>query len=555
MDSAWRFGFTLSDDGRPYPLEGCKVSFQAVKPDGTSILDWCRIEDNKVWYDTTDQFAAADGMVDCKLCVYGEDGERLNSKRFSVCVEGWAEASGLESTSEVPLLEGLIDSVRDLNVTADQAAEAAKASADEAKKSEEHAVAAAKEVDKMFDDKAKEETLQKVEGSVREAVDFLQIMAKNQVGNFQNYADIRNVIRAGLAKSFLGVGDQIVTPYAIEGGSTYQAPWDVKHIAEDGVYFGMHYAIPDDMQYDAPEAIYYAPDGLAAGTYNIKIGSVYGDGWKANASIQFTLTKAVPAGGQLYLDCGTNNANDPASSRNLTTYDAIGSATIVETVKTAAGTDGTNLGTIGAGNAHRTNGNLNAISRVVYGNGRYAHSAIRQWLNSEAAANAWWKPQNNWDRPPRSTDLNRAGFLTRLPKDFVAILDYNDIVVALNTQEGFETDRETVRDRIFLPSIQNLYINPQLAEVEGPDWDYYKTLAAESGLGGKFQQWKTYEILKHYNLTSAGGSLAPVTVWLRSCNRNVATTAWIVTSSGYVAAYTACDTYGSCPACKIQKIV
>lgn len=386
-------------------------------------------------------------------------------------------------------------------------------------------------------------------------VKFLEVIAKKSLGELNSYADVRNVIRAGLASAFFNVGDQIVTDYAAADGKTYAAPWDVKHIAEGGVYFGMHYALPDDMQFDAPEAIYYAPDGLAAGTYNIKIGVTYGKGWVKDASIQFTLTKAIQAGGQIHLDCGTSYDNDPASDRNLTTYDAIGSATAVETVKTAAGTAGTNLGTIGAVNPHRANGNLNAISRVVYGSGRYSQSAIRQWINSEAAANAWWKPQNNWDRPPRSTDLNRAGFLTRLPKDFVAILDYNDIVVALNGQEGFETDRETVRDRIFLPSVQNLYIDPQLAEAEGPDWDYCKTLAAESGLIGKFQQWQTYKILNHYNLASAGGNLTPASVWLRSCNRSGAFNTWCIYSSGNVSTPAAYNALSSCPACKIQKIV
>lgn len=391
------------------------------------------------------------------------------------------------------------------------------------------------------------------ENTLREGVEVLKVIAKNNLAQFQNYKDIRNIIRAGLAKSFFDIGDQLVTAYAIENGATYQAPWDVKHIDDTGLYFGMHYALPDDMQFDAPEAIYYAPDGLEAGTYNITIGSNYGNGWVSGNSFQFTLAQAVPAGGQIFIDFGTNYANNPANGRTVTVYDGVGTTNVVETTTTSAGSDGTNLGTISAVNAHRTNGNLNAISRTVHGDGRYSNSAIRQWLNSEAPANKWWHPTNNWDRPPRSADLARAGFLTRLPKDFVEIIDYTDVVVALNTQAGFETDREVVHDRIFLPSLQNMYINPQLGGAEGPDWDYYKILAKEAGLSGKFAQGGTYEILKHYNLASVGSTLYSVGVWLRSCYRGHASYAWLVNSDGNVDNYYAAYyTLRICPACKIK---
>lgn len=392
------------------------------------------------------------------------------------------------------------------------------------------------------------------EATLREGVEVLKSIAANGLPRLLTFADLKRAIRAGYAKVFFDVGDQIITDYAAADGKTYAAPWDVKHIDDTGVYFGMHYAIPEDMQFDAPEAVYYAETELAAGTYHIAVGAAYGDGWKAGQSIQFTLAQAVPAGGQVVIDFGTNNANDPTAGRAVKTYATIGAAEAIESTTTSSGTGGTGLGTIGTGNApQKTNGNLNAISRAVYGSGRYSESAIRQWLNSDAAANAWWTPKNNWDRPPRAADLNRAGFLTRLPADFVKILDYIDVVVALNTVEGFSTDRETVRDRIFLPSTENMYIAPQLADAEAPAWDYYKALAKEAGLPGKFQQWQTYPILRAFNLTSANGNLAPVYVWLRSAYRGNASAAWYVHSSGYVDSSHACVALRSCPACKIRK--
>ena len=392
------------------------------------------------------------------------------------------------------------------------------------------------------------------EATLQSAVDILKIIAKNNLGAFQNYKDIRNVVRAGMAREYFNVGDQIVTPYVIENGSTYNAPWDVKHIADDGVYLGMHYALPDDMQFDSPEALYYASEELPAGTYNISIAVGYGSGWVSGKSIQFTLANPVPVGGQIYIECSTNNANDPTAGRTLTVYQSKGSTTVVETTTTSNGTEGTNLGSTST-NAHKTNGNINAISRAVYGSGRYSESAIRQWLNSEMPANQWWKPQNNWDRPPRTADLNRAGFLTRLPSDFVSILDYNDITVALNTQEGFSSDREVVRDRIFLPSLENMNVAPQLAGAEGPVWDYYKILAQEAGIpGGQFKQYTNYDVLKHFNLATVGANLSSFSVWLLSCYRGGASNAWFIYYSGSVSSLTASNAVRSCPACKIKVI-
>lgn len=392
------------------------------------------------------------------------------------------------------------------------------------------------------------------EDTLREGVEVLKSIAANGLPRLLTFADLKRAIRAGYAKVFFDVGDQIITDYAAQDGKTYAAPWDVKHIDDTGVYFGMHYAIPEDMQFDAPEAVYYAETELAAGTYHIAVGAAYGDGWKADQNIQFTLAQAVPAGGQIFIDFGANNANAPTAGRAVKTYATIGAADVIESTTTSNGTGGTELGTIGVGNTpQKTNGNLNAISRAVYGNGRYSESAIRQWLNSDAAANTWWTPKNNWDRPPRAADMNQAGFLTRLPADFVKILDYNDITIALNATEGFLTDRETVRDRIFLPSVENMYIVPQLADAEAPAWDYYKSLAQEAGLPGKFQQWQAYLILRHYNLASANGNYAPVNVWLRSCNRSAASSAWFVNSSGYAGAASAFTALRCSPTCKIKK--
>ena len=281
---------------------------------------------------------------------------------------------------------------------------------------------------------------------------------------------IKELVDSGEAASLLQVGDQISDVWENAANTSYVAPWDVVHHFPNGdMALNWHYAFPDGIAFDAPEAIYYAPSGgLAAGTYHIAIGTAYGTGWDTAKHIQFTLTADMAEDDQLYIDCGTDNKNDVTNGRTWNVY-AKGSTTSKQSGTTSNGTDGTLLGTIGATNVHKPEGNLNGISRVVYGYGRWSQSAHRQWLNSSAAAGSWWTAQNPWDRPPAQHGSVR-GFLAGCSQDFLDILVPVDVVTALNTVEGHAESTETTQDKIFLPSLQEMYITPQLADVEGVDW-------------------------------------------------------------------------------------
>lgn len=390
---------------------------------------------------------------------------------------------------------------------------------------------------------------------LKSAVDHLEEDVKDladAVFGGHTWQALKELVDSGEAAHVLQVGDQITDSWEKAANTSYVAPWDVVHHMPNGdVVLNWHYAIPDAIAFDAPEAIYYAPEGgLAAGQYYIGIGTAYGTGWVTTKHINFTLTSAMDEGDQLYIECSTNNANDPTAGATWKVF-AQGSTTAKQTGTTSDSDTGTSLGTIGATNAHKPEGHLNAISRVVYGYGRWSQSAIRQWLNSTAAANAWWTPQNPWDRPP-SQHSSVRGFLAGLAQELQDILVPVDVVTALNTQEGFAEDTETTQDKIFLPSLEEMYITPQLADVEGVDWDYNKALAAEAGLTGKFAQYGTYEILKKYQVSS---KTSAVGVWLRSCIRGSASYAWYVTYSGYVSYGIAYNASRGCPACIIKKSV
>lgn len=360
---------------------------------------------------------------------------------------------------------------------------------------------------------------------------------------------LKRLVEDGVAQHEYPIGSKISDTWEKVADTNVAAPWDIVHYDADGnMYLKWHYAIPDGVPFDAPEAIWYA-DGdniLTAGTYNIAIGSSYGNGWVVGQAIQFTLNNDMAEGDQLVINMGTDANNNPTNGRTWNVY-AKGSTTSKDTGTTSNGTDGTNLGTIGNVSAGKTNGLLNAIQRVVYGSGRWSESAIRQYLNSDAAAGAWWVAKNPWDRPPAQASSLR-GFCAGIDSDLLDIIEPVEVVTALNTVEGFADTTETTLDKFFLPSLQEMYINPQLAGVEGVDWDYYKDLAEEAGLTGKFAQGGTYPILITYQ---AGNTTSPVHVWLRSCTRGNASIAWFVGATGYVGSSAAYYAGRGCPACKI----
>lgn len=95
--------------------------------------------------------------------------------------------------------------------------------------------------------------------------------------------------------------------------------------------------------------------------------------------------------------------------------------------------------------------------RKSYGNNRYLHSNVRQWLNSAAAAGAWYSAQHAADAPPDSGAVtynpytSQAGFLNAFTADEKNAILNTTLTVARNTK----TDgggSETVVDGVFLLS-------------------------------------------------------------------------------------------------------
>lgn len=97
--------------------------------------------------------------------------------------------------------------------------------------------------------------------------------------------------------------------------------------------------------------------------------------------------------------------------------------------------------------------------RKSYGNNRYQHSNLLQWLNSNAAAGAWYSAKHSTDAPPTNANVWNnyneydawAGFLAMLDPKFVAELLTTTQTVARNTVTDGGS-YETVTSKMFLPS-------------------------------------------------------------------------------------------------------
>ena len=380
----------------------------------------------------------------------------------------------------------------------------------------------------------------------------LGVLAKAQTGIFEemDYNAIKAVVDAGSAPITFPTGTQLVNTYTDKDGKAYDCPWDVVQPddtaeGESGttapaMVLQMHYATLYDMPFSAYQAFYVVPDGgLVAGTYNVKMGLNWGNNVKTDAAYQFTLTKAAPAGARL---TGFYNAPDVApTSWKVYVYKDQKKSELLETCSVTAGSAGTNLGTFLA----KENGDLNGLHPVGYGDNRWWKSAYRQYLNSDAAAGAWWEPQDKWDMKPDQADT-LPGFLSGFSNDFKNALSRVKVVTYGNnvTDDGSAV---VTYDKIFLPSLQEIYCSPQVSG-EGSYWPYWKE---RTGAKNPQALWQTYPL----RITR---DLAQRTVGrngrLRSADRGSGNIAFYVSSSGLVGAWGGIYANRSAPACKITKL-
>lgn len=381
----------------------------------------------------------------------------------------------------------------------------------------------------------------------------LGVIARAQTGVVEemDYNGIKAVVAAGNAPAVFPVGTQLVNAYTGKDGKVYDCPWDVvktDDIAEGetgttapAMVLQMHYASLEDIQFSAYQAFFVVPEaGLVAGTYNVKMGLDWGTNVKNGTVYQFTLTKNAPAGARL---TGFYNAPDVAPANwKVYVYKDQQKSELLETCNVSAGSAGTNLGTFLA----KPNGNLNGLHPVGYGDNRWHKSAYRQYLNSDAAAGGWWTPQDEWDMKPDQADTV-PGFLAGFSDDFKAALTRVKVVTYGNTVTD-DGSAVVTYDKIFLPSLQEIYCSPQVSGEGTGYWPYWKERT-----GAKTPQalWQTYPLRITRDLAQRTVGRG---VRLRSADRGGGYGAFGVYSSGNVNTWGALYALRCAPACEMTNL-
>ncbi|MGI6176776.1 MAG: DUF6273 domain-containing protein [Christensenellales bacterium] len=287
-----------------------------------------------------------------------------------------------------------------------------------------------------------------------------RITALEGVYDIGSWADVQKIVRAGLARKYLSIGDQ------------FNALWNgVERTLE---VIGIDHDTPTDTAYthsltlqfkdilrtgriSGPEAMYNAVTELPDGTYIFTTNGV---------QYMFTSTQAVPAGGVIYIK--TRNEYEPLT---LTIYGA-DRTTVVEDDIVVATTTGTD--------------NLTPINdhvRMRYGSNLYEISAIRQWLNSESATFAW-TPLGLYDMP---STYETAGFINLLDADLQAVIGAVDKQVALATYDG--GGQELFSDKAFLLSRVEMDFGGEGVTTGESVYDFWSGASNADRLKGSPSSW------------------------------------------------------------------
>lgn len=363
--------------------------------------------------------------------------------------------------------------------------------------------------------------------------DLLKQIATVQTGtvDVSSWTKIRNLRKSGLAEKVLTVGDIIDDTWTdVAAPKEYPYQWHVADFqpielqngdTEASMLVQAHWAHPFGVQFSHQRAFLACPDGLPVGSYYFTIESAWGNNVKAGDIVCFKTTKVVPAGGRV---SGCYGAPDQAKANwRIYTHSADGKTQIETITPTFTKTDSaTNLGTQ---HLNKREGNLNSTQEMAYGWNRWKTSALRQYLNSEAAKGAWWTAQDEWDVAPDQLK-DKAGFLSGCSADFLSALQIVKVTTFANTvNDGGGED--TTYDRVFIPSMEQMYCAPQI-KGEGTYLEYWKQ---RSGATAPLAQWGTYPNIITYAVEN---HTSPQNVRLRSASRGNAYYAWYVNSSGNV---------------------
>lgn len=367
--------------------------------------------------------------------------------------------------------------------------------------------------------------------------------------NIETWGDISNVVKLGLAPTLFPVGYEFTTYdsktgrdiiWVVRGHDHHKASNSkIKHTmtletkyvysSTTGNYFTMGFC--------PPEAFYYAETEMPAGTYHFTWD--YNNASIVSGTFQFTLSKPVPAGGQIVIN--TASSSLPIAECKISTFSSISPTTPIESeIDITEGNDGINLGVTSS--AFSDNKNLNCVQRILWGSNNYAHSSVRQWLNSNSPKGEdVCHILNKFYRLP-SWNTSRAGFMYGLPPDFLAVV--HQAAIPCCTNSVFETDSidntkfdvnqiYTLNDMFFILSKAEIFGLPATQSIsDGEQLEYYSGLSSTERI--KYDVGKSARIC-----------------WMRTPYYDSCQNVYIIALNGVLSSTLANYAYGVSPACII----
>ena len=379
--------------------------------------------------------------------------------------------------------------------------------------------------------------------SMEDTVVLLYKILKNE----NSWTEIASLVRSGKANQFFDYGDQIEEDWidVDDNNRAYSNVWDIAKFEDvetregtiKGMFLKAHWATLKPIQFSHSRAFYACRDGLSAGTYHLTLGANWGNNAVKDKSYQFTIANDVPVGGKL---AGFYSMPDVAPANwKVYVYAANGIDILENAITVTEGTDGVDLGVMPF---NTRTGQMNSMQETAYGNNDWELSAYRQYLNSREGKGEWWTAQDEWDIAP--DQLNTvSGFLCGISDELYNSMKAVKVKTWKNnpTHSGVES---YTYDKVFLPSKEELYYNPQ----KPGEGSYYPLMKEQLGLDSPLADYTNYAPNITYTIENHNYAQY---VRLRSANLNYAYYVWLAGTSGLVNSSAATIAYRCTPVCVI----
>ena len=142
----------------------------------------------------------------------------------------------------------------------------------------------------------------------------------------------------------------------------------------------------------------------------------------------------------------------------------------------------------------------NGLNQSQYGLNEYSESCIRQLINTRLAS-GWWEAQSGWDRPGNTS---KAGFLNNVDTEFLGVI--KPVFKKTKKSQAYGADIVITQEKVFLLSISEVYGGTNISGDEGEPYSWFGV--GSSSLPSPGSGADTNRIIKSGNTAKS--------YWLRS---------------------------------------